>query len=151
MSDDFTIEFSVDQTPAEVFAAITNVRGWWSEGVEGGTEQLGDRFVYRHGDIHSTLMELVDVVPDQRVEWQCLEAFLNFTADPEEWTGTKVRFEVAANGAGTDFRFTHVGLSPDVECFDVCSNAWAFYIGSLRSLIATGQGRPDRAEVATGS
>jgi hypothetical protein len=32
---------------------------------------------------------------------------------------------------------------PTYECFDVCSNAWAFFINdSLRSLIATGEGHP---------
>jgi hypothetical protein len=44
-----------------------------------------------------------------------------------------------------------VGLAPDVECFDSCSNAWGFYItGSLRNLIASGQGEPNPREGATG-
>jgi len=28
----------------EAFAGIQNVRGWWSEGIEGGTEKQGDQF-----------------------------------------------------------------------------------------------------------
>ena len=43
-----------------------------------------------------------------------------------------------------------MGLAPDVECFDSCSNAWGFYItGSLRNLIANGQGEPNPRESAT--
>jgi len=42
---------------------------------------------------------------------------------------------------GTEVRFTHRGLTPGLECYDQCSNAWSFLVGtSLRRLITTGQG-----------
>jgi len=45
----------------------------------------------------------------------------------------------------TELRFTHVGLVPTFECYGGCSDAWGFYINdSLRSLIATGKGQPNR-------
>jgi hypothetical protein len=43
-SQNFTTTFSVDQTPQEVFEAIKNVRGWWSEEIEGSTDKVGDEF-----------------------------------------------------------------------------------------------------------
>jgi len=47
----------------------------------------------------------------------------------------------------TEIRFTHEGLVPEYECFNVCSNAWGSYInGSLRSLIRTGEGYPNPRE-----
>ena len=37
-NNDFKITFVVDQTANEVFNAIKNVRGWWSEELEGCLE-----------------------------------------------------------------------------------------------------------------
>lgn len=34
----FRTSFEVEQTPDEVFRAITDVRGWWTGGVTGGTD-----------------------------------------------------------------------------------------------------------------
>ena len=40
----FTAAFAVDRTPEEVFQAINNVHGWWSEDIEGGTDKAGGEF-----------------------------------------------------------------------------------------------------------
>jgi hypothetical protein len=34
-SKDYTTRLTVDQSPEEAFEAIKNVRGWWSEEIEG--------------------------------------------------------------------------------------------------------------------
>jgi predicted phosphohydrolase len=141
----FTTTFTVDQTPAEAFAAITNVRGWWSEDIEGSTDKLDDEFTYRHEDVHRCKLRLTEVIPDQKVAWLVLDNYFNFTQDTTEWTGTEIIFEVSAKGNQTEVRFTHLGLVPEYECFDICSNAWGSYInGSLRSLITTGKGQPNQ-------
>jgi hypothetical protein len=58
--------------------------------------------------------------------------------------GTTVTFDLAERDGRTEVRFTHHGLVPDYECFDVCANAWSFYVNtSLPSLITTGAGLPN--------
>jgi hypothetical protein len=150
MSDlNFRTSFVVDQSPAEVFAAVTNVRGWWSQEIEGGTERLGDEFSYHYKDIHRTKMRLTEVVAGRKVVWLVLENYFDFIEDQAEWTGTEFTFEVVSKDGRTEVRFTHLGLVPEYECYDVCSNAWGSYInGSLRSLITTGEGRPNLKEEA---
>ena len=149
--NDFTSTFTVDQTPEQAFAAINNVRGWWSEEIEGPTDKLGAEFTYHYEDVHRCKMKITEFVPGKKVVWQVLDNNFNFTEDKTEWKGTKAIFEVSTKDGRTQLRFTHEGLVPEYECFNVCSNAWGSYInGSLRSLITTGKGQPNQKEKGDG-
>jgi hypothetical protein len=140
-SQNFTSTFSVEQTPEEVYAAINNVRGWWTGDIEGGTDTLGDSFTYRYEDVHYSKQEIVELVSGQRIVWRVTDAHLKVDGDPKEWVGTEIRFEISPRGDQTEVRFAHRGLVPEFECFDNCSNAWGFFVnGSLRRLIATSEG-----------
>ena len=141
----FAAAFTVDQTPEEVIAAVTNVRGWWSEEIEGSTDTRGDEFTYHYEDVHRCKMRVTELIPGKKVVWLVLDNYFNFTRDKSEWKGTEITFEVSHKGGKTELRFAHLGLVPEYECFDVCSNAWGSYIkGSLRSLITTGKGKPNQ-------
>ena len=149
---DFTTNFSVDQTPEEAFAAINNVRGWWSgePGIEGSTDKLGDEFVYRYEPYHYSKQKVAEFIPGKKIVWHVLESQINFVKDKSEWTGTKVIFEISKKGGKTVVRFTHAGLVPEYECYDSCSNAWDSYIkGSLRKLITSGKRNPNKKEKST--
>jgi hypothetical protein len=144
---DFNITFSVDQSPSTVFNAITNVRGWWSENVEGGTARLNDEFTYQVRDIHKCTMKLIEVIPSKKVVWLVLDNYFNFTEDRTEWTGTTIEFEITGMENKTQLHFTHRGLVPTYECYDICFEGWTRYIGnSLRNLITKGKGQPNPKE-----
>ncbi len=141
----YTTTFTVDQSPEAVFAAINNVRGWWSgePGVEGSTDKLGDEFTYRYEDVHYSKQKVTELIPGKKVVWHVVDANLNFTQDKTEWKGTNIAFDIAKKGDKTEVRFTHLGLVPEFECFDECSSAWGGYVnGSLRSLITKGKEQP---------
>jgi hypothetical protein len=145
MSGSFTTTITVDRTPEEAFAAINDVRGWWSGEIEGNTERLGDEFTYRYEDLHLSKQRITESVPCKRIAWEVLDGYLNFVQDKTEWQGTVITFDISKNGDQTDIRFTHQGLVPEFECFDNCSNAWGFYINSsLRGLITVGKGEPNQ-------
>jgi hypothetical protein len=141
---DFSASITVDQPPEEVFAAVNNVRGWWSEELDGTTDKLGAEFKYHYKDLHRSTQKITELVPGKKVVWHVEECQINFVENKTEWKGTDVVFEIAKKKDRTELRFTHVGLVPAFECYDGCSGAWGFYINeSLRSLITTGKGQPN--------
>lgn len=146
-NQNFNATLLVDQSANEVFKAITNVRGWWSEEIEGETEKINDEFNYHYRDVHSCDVKLTEVIADQKVVWHILDNYFNFTKDKSEWKDTKVVFEISKKGNKTQLQFTHVGLVPDYECYEACSAGWSQYIKhSLLNLITTGKGQPNASE-----
>jgi hypothetical protein len=143
----YSASISVDKTPEEAFSAIKNVRGWWSEEIEGSTDKLDAEWTYHYKDVHRCKIKVIELVPGKKIVWRVLDNYFDFTTDKTEWKDTIIRFEISRKGNKTEIRFTHVGLVPQYECFDICSDAWGSYIkGSLKSLIVTGKGHPNRKE-----
>ncbi|MGA2849926.1 MAG: SRPBCC domain-containing protein [Terracidiphilus sp.] len=142
-TSDYTTSFAVDQSPEEVFAAINNVRGWWSEEIEGDTDKLGAEFNFHYKDFHRSTQKITELTPSKKVVWHIANSQLNFVEDKTEWNGTDTVFEITRKNDKTELRFTHRGLVPAIQCYGDCSGAWGYYINdSLRNLITTGRGRP---------
>ena len=136
---DFTTTITVDQSPNEVFEAIIEPQNWWSGDFEGDTKNVNDEFTYRYADMHYSKQRVVESIPGEKVVWLVTESQLNFIEDKEEWTGTKIIFEISKSGDKTQLKFTHAGINTEVECYDACSNAWGQLIQqSLFTYISTG-------------
>jgi hypothetical protein len=149
----FTIDIDLEPTPQEVYDAVLDVRGWWSQNVVGDTATAGAEWDYAYQDVHDCRIRVTETVPGERVVWLVLENRFSFTENPAEWVGTRMVFDLRPAGKGTTLTFTHVGLLEDHECYGVCVQGWDFYIGtSLRERVETGVGRPstfDHRELAS--
>jgi hypothetical protein len=137
----FETSILVDESPADVFNAVNHVSGWWQGEIVGSTDKLGAEFTYQMGDIHFSKQKIVEMSPNAKVVWLVTESNLSFTNKKDEWTNTKVQFEIKSEGGKTKLTFTHYGLVPAFECYEGCSNAWGLLIKkSLMSYITTGKG-----------
>lgn len=140
-SPSYTTTFRVDQSPEAAFAAIIDPRAWWSGTFEGDSDAIGSEFTYRYADLHYSRQRVAELIAGRRVAWRVIDAELNFVSDRTEWTGTTITFDIVRVGGQTEVTFTHVGLKPEVECYDTCTDAWSSLIqGSLKQLIETGMG-----------
>lgn len=132
-NQNFTTAILVEQTPAEVFNTLLNVRVWWSglygETFEGSSEKPGDEFSFLAGEgAHYSKQKLVELVPNKKVVWLVTESNLTFVEKTSEWTGTKISFEISTANNQTKIIFTHIGLIPEFECYDACTSAWTMYV-----------------------
>lgn len=140
-TSNFTTTILVDNSKEEVFNAINDVRNWWQGEVEGRTDQLNAEFSYSVPGIHFSKQKIVEIIPNEKIEWLITDSKLSFVKDQTEWTGTKIVFEISDVNNKTQVRFSHLGLVPEFECYGDCSNAWGKLIQeSLFSLITTGKG-----------
>jgi uncharacterized protein YndB with AHSA1/START domain len=148
----YTSSFTVSQPPEQVFAAINDVRAWWSAEIKGHADKVGDVFVHRVEDIHRCELQVQEMVPGKKVAWHVIDNHFNFTKDKSEWIDTDIVFDIARRGDKTEVTVTHVGLVPEYECYDICVDGWGTYFGrSLKALVATGKGDPYMGKAMTAS
>ncbi|MCK4969988.1 MAG: SRPBCC domain-containing protein, partial [Thermoplasmata archaeon] len=79
----------IDTPVDQVYRAVTEqegLRGWWTRKAIAAPE-VGHKneFPFPSGDYNA--MRIVDLEPDSRVEWVCIEG-------TEEWVGTRIVFSM---------------------------------------------------------
>src|SRR5262245_45130514 len=127
-NQDFSILISSNKTPQEVYEAINDVKAWWIGDIEGGADTVGSKFTYRYKDFHESTQKVRALAPGKKVVWHVEHANLSFVKSRHEWEGTDIVFEISQKGDQTEVKFTHHGLTPEVECYEACSSGWEFYI-----------------------
>ncbi len=140
---DYTATITVDGTPEAAFRNINEVKKWWTEDLKGSSEKVNDEFTVRFGDVHVSTQKLIELIPNQKIVWFVTDSKLNFTKDEQEWTNTKISFELFRLNNKTEIKFTHYGLNPTIECYTMCIQGWDQYFKqSLFKFLAEGKGLP---------
>jgi uncharacterized protein YndB with AHSA1/START domain len=138
--DNFASTKAVAASPDAVLAALRTmegVSGWW--GPATGSAEAGNTFEVSFLNGRQVIRMDVEPTSHRRVVWSVDSAALT-----PDWAGTTIMFEVEDSGDGAMIHFRHQGLTPELECYDMCHEGWTHYIGSLVSYVETGQGHPSR-------
>jgi hypothetical protein len=125
----YSATIEVVQPAGAVFNYIIEVPKWWTKDFDGDNKKLNDEFVICHPGQHYSKQQVIELVLGKKIVWLVTGSKMNWLEkDQEEWTNTKMIFELSTEGDKTLVRFTHHGLSPEKECYDRCSQGWDLVI-----------------------
>jgi uncharacterized protein YndB with AHSA1/START domain len=128
-------------SPDDVYEALSTREGlstWWTNATQGESKVGGVlQFRFEAGGFD---MKVLELDPAKHVLWQVVDG-------PEEWIGTKIRWELKQEGDYTIVLFKHQGWREPVEFMHHCSTKWAVFLMSLKSLLETGKGAPAPSDI----
>lgn len=145
MQSDYSTVMQMPVTSNDVYTAINNVPLWWTENFEGASKKLNDEFTVTFGESFIKL-KVIELVNNYKIVWEVTDSFKHHLKNKSEWVGSKICFDIKNEENKTaKLTFTHLGLISQLECYDICCDSWNGYLqGSLKSLITTGKGTPDK-------
>jgi len=136
----------IESSANDVYKALTTREGlaaWWTNNTQ-GESKVGSvvkfRFSAGGSEIGGFDMKVIELQPAKRVLWQVVDG-------PEEWIGTKIRFDVKQAGDHAIVLFKHQNWKETVEFMHHCSTKWAVFLLSLREFVERGTGHPAPRDV----
>ncbi|WP_316367820.1 SRPBCC family protein [Candidatus Thiodiazotropha sp. CDECU1] len=128
------------------YKAITQeMSAWWTP-MSGRFEKVGDRAKTNFGGVSYWVFEAVSLSKPHMIELECCKSHMvsDSLDDPEEWLGTRLRFEITEQDDQSTITLTHIGLTPELQCYDICKAGWDHYIASsLKQHLDGVGGRPN--------
>jgi hypothetical protein len=133
---------TVNTSAEEAMKKISQVNLWWVKEFSGKAEKLNDKFHVPMGKTFADF-QITELGPNKKVVWKVTDSYIYWLKDKKKWNGTEVVFEISEKENSTQIDFTHIGLVPEIECYDVCEEGSTRYITqSLFKLITEGKGEP---------
>ena len=141
LDQDYQSRLTLTASADAVFDALTTIEGltgWWTPVTGDGL--AGGELTFSFGPGSQAVMRVDAAERGAGVRWT------NIACHVEDWVGTTVHFDFEATPAGgTELRFRHAGLTPQLECYSDCQSGWDHFIPSLRAYVETGTGNPNQS------
>jgi hypothetical protein len=139
--NDFNSTISANIRPDEAIKKISTVSDWWGVTFTGSAEKQNDTFTVKMGGDSFFNFTVTELIPGKRVVWLVTDCNMPWYNDKKEWANTKLIFNLRKQNGFTELKFTHEGLTPDVECYKDCAPGWTHWVKtSLYSYFTTGKG-----------
>jgi len=146
---DFQKIFKINTTKEKVFeAATTGINKWWGNVDNELVNKVGDEFSIFFEENTEWRFLISSLEKYNKVSWKCIYAnhsFSGLKGIKEEWLNSEIDFEFKTiTDDEIELSFTHNGLTPNLNCYEICSAGWTHFIAnSLKQFLETGTGKPN--------
>jgi uncharacterized protein YndB with AHSA1/START domain len=121
------LSIAIEALPEKVFPLVATAGGfrqWWAADVieDDNVAELGffnRTTVYR--------LRLARSVGPRDAEWHCLTG--------QEWSGTRLCFDLTHSNGKTLVRFTHAGWTTETDYFVACTATWGELMYRLKATV----------------
>jgi len=138
---DFNCSIDAKISASDAMKKISNVADWWGVNFSGSAEKQDDKFVIKMGGDSFFNFTVEELIPNKKIVWLVTDCNMPWYSDKKEWAHTRLIFDLNEKQNVTEIKFTHEGLTPDVECYNDCEPGWTHWIKtSLLSYLTTGKG-----------
>jgi hypothetical protein len=139
--NDFTSIISAKISANEAIRKISNIPEWWGVTFAGNSKNQNDEFTIKMGGDSFFNFTITELIPGKRVVWLVTDCNMPWYSNKNEWAGTRLIFDLHEHNGITELKFTHEGLTPEVECYKDCEPGWTHWIKtSLFSYFTNGKG-----------
>ena len=143
--NDYVTKIDFTATDRKIYYILTNdIAEWWTEMFEGTSNEPGQAFTVRFGPTVYKTMLIEELVPDKKIVWRVVDSLIDIPElkSKTERINTLIVWEILAQRDKTVLSLTHLGLTPQIECYTICEKGWQNFINSLSDYINTGVGKP---------
>jgi len=134
---DILQDFPIKAPARRVFQTISQPAGldqWWTIS-SAGEPRLGGEYQLFFGPEYDWRAKVSRCTPDKEFEFELTHA-------DSEWLGSRVGFQLQANGDVTQVRFHHLGWPVESEHYRISCHCWAMYLRILRRYLEHGETVP---------
>ncbi|MBC3845412.1 SRPBCC domain-containing protein [Winogradskyella echinorum] len=122
---DYKKQIMVQSNAKTVFNALTeNIHLWWSQTSE-SSQKTDGQFTVTFDNGYWWTFKILEFVPNTKLVWQCIAGEPDFN---KEWIGHILHWQIKEEDSKTTISFHQTGLTPQIDCYDVCSRTWDMFI-----------------------
>ncbi len=146
---DFKKTIDIKTSKENAFKAITTeVNKWWGNVDNEMANEIGSEFSIFFEENTEWRFVISELKEFNYVAWKCIYAnhsFSGLKGIKEEWLNSEIQFVFKQlKDNRTQLSFVHKGLTPDLNCYEICDAGWAHFItNSLKQYLETGTGNPN--------